>query len=479
MDISDSPTDRAQHRLFCRKRVGIPQTHLEKNRNQETSMKTIRIFLMTILVITLSACSVFQPDNSQTARSASGVVAATDISVAAEIGGKVIQVDTAEGDSVNAGDMLFKLDCSLLQAQREQSQAAADLANAAVMAASAQQENAQAQYNLTRQAVDLQETPKRTGAWTAPSDNAIDLPNWYFQPDETVAATQAELDAAQKALDIENANLQNELEKASNADFVAVEKHLAQAQVAYQVANLTDEQAQSATENSDLKKASQDTLDTANNGLKAAQSAYTGMLTSTAAQSVLEARARVAAAQARLDNAQDRLTSLQTGDQSLQLQAVAAGMKQALAAVTQAQSSLAQANAALKLIDLQIEKCTVKAPQAGVISSRNLESGEMVAPGGTVMVISQLNPVTLTVYIPEDRYGQIKLGQQVSIFVDSFPDDTITGTVQFISSEAEFTPRDVQTVSGRKATVYAVKIKVPNEQGLLKPGMAADVTFIK
>jgi HlyD family secretion protein len=442
-------------------------------------MKTVRIFLMSILVISLSACSVFQPDGAQTGLTASGVVAATDIRVASEISGKVAQVHVNEGDPVAAGDVLFELDCSLLEAQRDQSQAAVDVAMAGVTATTAQQENAQAQYDLTRQGIDQQQIPARTDLWNASTDSAIDLPNWYFQPGEQVAAVQAEVEAARAAVGIEESNLQTELEKASNADFVSVEKRLAQAQASYQVAILTNDQAQSATNNSELRTASQDALDSATDELRAAQSGYNSMLTSSAAQSVLEARARVAAAHARLDNALERLGSLQTGDQSIQLQVAETGLEQAQAAVTQAQNSLVQANAALRQIDLQIEKCAIKAPQAGVVSSRNLEHGEMIAAGGTVLVITQLDPVTLTVYIPEDRYGQIQLRQQVSINVDSFPGQIFTGQVQFISSEAEFTPRNVQTVDGRKATVYAVKIQVPNEEGLLKPGMAADVAFVQ
>jgi HlyD family secretion protein len=440
-------------------------------------MKSTRMIAMIALAISLSACSVLQPATASKTLSASGTVAATNVNVAAELGGKVLEVNAAEGDAVKAGDVLFKLDCSLLQAQRDQSQAAVDAANSAVAAASAQQENAQAQYNLTQQAVGQQETPKRTTAWNAAADNAFNLPNWYFLQDEQVKAAQAERDAAQKALENEDAALQNELKKASNSDFVAAEQRLAQAQIAYQVASKTDDQAQSATENVDLKKASQDALDAAKNELDAAQSAYDGMLTSAAAQSVLEARARAAAAQARLDNAKDALTSLQTGSQSLQLEVAAAGLKTAGAAVNQAQGGLSQASAALKLVDLQVGKCAVKAPIAGRVSSRNLETGEMVAAGGTVMVISQLDPVTVTVYVAEDRYGQVKLGEPVSVTVDSFPGQTFSGEVQYISSEAEFTPRDVTTVSGRKATVYAVKIRVPNEKGLLKAGMAADVVF--
>ncbi len=438
-------------------------------------MKSTRILLSVVVTLALGGCSVFEPAPAASSLSASGVVAATSIGVTAEIGGKVLDISVAEGDSVQAGDVLFTVDCALLQAQRDQTARAVDVAGAAVVAAEAQQQSAQIQYALVRQAVTQQDTPSRVAVWGAPADATISVPSWYFQQSEQLTATQAELDAALAALSIEQANLQNELQKASNADFVSTEKRLAQAQVAYQIASLTDTQALSATENSDLQNASQALLDSATDELKAAQSAYDGMLTSNAAQSVLEARARVAAAQARLDNAQDRLNMLQTGGESLQLEAARVGLDQAKAAGEQARSGKAQAEASLKVIDLQIDKCTVRAPQSGVITSRDLDIGELVVPGGTVMVVSQLSPVTVTVYVPEDRYGQIDLGQAATVSVDSFPGQTFSGTVRWISSEAEFTPRNVQTVSGRKATVYAVKVEVPNESGLLKPGMPADV----
>jgi HlyD family secretion protein len=93
------------------------------------------------------------------------------------------------------------------------------------------------------------------------------------------------------------------------------------------------------------------------------------------------------------------------------------------------------------------------------------------------MVIAQLNQVELVVYIPEAEYGRIYLEQGVSIKVDSFPGETFTGEVVHISDQAEFTPRNVQTIEGRRATVYAIELKVPNPEGKLKPGMPADVTF--
>jgi len=93
--------------------------------------------------------------------------------------------------------------------------------------------------------------------------------------------------------------------------------------------------------------------------------------------------------------------------------------------------------------------------------------------------MANLNELTITVYVPEDRYGEIHLGQTVDVTVDSFPGETFTATVSNIADQAEFTPRNVQTVSGRSATVYAVKLKVSDPTGKLKIGMPADVVFVK
>ena len=116
----------------------------------------------------------------------------------------------------------------------------------------------------------------------------------------------------------------------------------------------------------------------------------------------------------------------------------------------------------------------------GKVLTSNLEVGKILAPMiGVLLIIGQLQEVNLTVFIPETEYGKVKLGDQVSRTVDSFPGETFSGTVVYISDQAEFTPRNVQTVEGRKTTVYAVKITVPNTDLELKPGMPADVTFIR
>jgi multidrug efflux pump subunit AcrA (membrane-fusion protein) len=94
-----------------------------------------------------------------------------------------------------------------------------------------------------------------------------------------------------------------------------------------------------------------------------------------------------------------------------------------------------------------------------------------------VFVIGKLATLQITIYLPESLYGRVKLGQTTRVMVDSYPDVTFAATVVHIADQAEFTPRNVQTVEGRRTTVYAIKLDVPNPDGKLKPGMPADVTF--
>jgi HlyD family secretion protein len=91
--------------------------------------------------------------------------------------------------------------------------------------------------------------------------------------------------------------------------------------------------------------------------------------------------------------------------------------------------------------------------------------------------IAPLDALTLKIYVPENRYGQVSLGQNYPVTVDSFPGMTFGGRVSFISDQAEFTPRNVQTKDSRETTVYAVKLNLAPAGGKLKPGMPADVTI--
>lgn len=192
---------------------------------------------------------------------------------------------------------------------------------------------------------------------------------------------------------------------------------------------------------------------------------------------MLKARAEVEVACERYYAALDAMRALQTGENSLSVVAAGKGVNQAKALLDQAQSAVTAAQANLDLIDTQMEKLTVRAPMDGVALVRSNEVGEVIQAGMPAMTIGKLDTLKVTVYIPETQYGQVSLGQQATLIVDSFPDETLTAVVTRISDKAEFTPQNVQTKEGRQTTVYAIELSVDNLDGKLKPGMPVDVTF--
>ena len=119
----------------------------------------------------------------------------------------------------------------------------------------------------------------------------------------------------------------------------------------------------------------------------------------------------------------------------------------------------------------------ILSPIGGVVLYRSIEPGEFAAPGAPLITVADLDRLTLTVYLPEERYGQLVLGTSYPVTVDSFPNEVFTGTVRHIAGRAEFTPRNVQTTDSRKTTVFAVRLDLAPSAGKLKPGMPADVNF--
>ncbi len=158
--------------------------------------------------------------------------------------------------------------------------------------------------------------------------------------------------------------------------------------------------------------AARDALDLAETELDDAQQAYDALLNTDAADRVLEARATLSVAQERYEVALDTLTRLQTGEYSPQVNIASKALDQAKASLNQAQSAVNSAQANLALLDTQIEKLTVYAPMEGVVLVRNVEPGEFVQPGAVALTMADLNNITITVYVPEDRYGEITLGQK-------------------------------------------------------------------
>lgn len=137
-----------------------------------------------------------------------------------------------------------------------------------------------------------------------------------------------------------------------------------------------------------------------------------------------------------------------------------------------------QAAAALRSSQVRLADAAIRAPLRGVVLRKNAERGETVTAGTPVFTIADLESPWIRVYVKEDRLGRVKLGQTAGVSVDSFPEKTYAGTVTFISSEAEFTPKNVQTREERVKLVFGVKVSVKNEHDELKPGMPADVTIL-
>jgi HlyD family secretion protein len=435
-------------------------------------------FLLGLALILVSGCSGLNGEESGVIE-ATGTIAADDVAIASEIGGVVTDVYVKEGDSVDAGDLLFRVDDQILQAQHDQASSALETAKAAVEVAKSQRDQAEAQYNLALQAARLQDMESRSAYWMQGMTSESDLPVWYFEKDERIQAMEAEVAAAQAALEKELDNLDHELTDVSRGDFVAAEARLAEAESAFEIAAQTRDQANAALDNADLREVAEDAYDAASAELESAQQEYESLLSTSEAEAILEARAEVAVARERLSRAQEALEFMRSGEQSLQVAAAEAALHAAETGITQAEAAVQQAEDALELLSIQLEKVSVRAPSNGVVLVRNLEVGEIIAPGGAVMRLGRLDEVRLTVYIPEDQYGRVDLGQEVLIKSDSFPEYVFTGEVNHIAEEAEFTPRNVQTVDGRKTTVFAIDITVPNAEGNLKPGMPVDVTFVE
>ena len=471
----------------------------------------VRILLVLAIVIGgYYAFRSLQPQENG-ALAASGTIESTVVNVSPEMAGKVNEVLVEEGQPVKMGDRLLRLDDSLLASQRMVAVAQLDAAMAGVQTAQNALATAQTQYQITLEASLAQGESTRLQDWFADPD-LFDQPGWYYTREEQVQSMQSQVEIAQKAVEEAQANLDNVSQSLEQADFLKAEQRLLDARLAYLIAQDVNYHAQnSATEdtpkgrynrthcgtnagyfvetarltNMIYKCTGDEHLGNAGSGLyngardelEDAQKAYNELLNTEAADAVLQARADVSVAKERYYAALDFMRNLQTGDQSTGVTVAQGMVDQAQAAVDQAQKAVQQAQANLDLVDAQIAKLVVYAPLAGEILTRNVEPGEFVQPGAVTFAMADLNNMTITVYVPEDRYGQISLGQAAQVSVDSFPNETFMAEVIHIADQAEFTPRNVQTVEGRSSTVYAIKLKVTDSAGKLKIGMPADVVF--
>ena len=181
-------------------------------------------------------------------------------------------------------------------------------------------------------------------------------------------------------------------------------------------------------------------------------------------QALDRAESEQAAARAAADQAREALDLLREGPREEVLRVGRARLAQAEARLASAEA--ARANA------------VILAPFEGVVTVRHREPGEAVSPGAPVLTLLDTDDRWVRIYVREDRLGGVRLGAGATIVSDTYPDRVVQGEVVFIGSEAEFTPRNVQTAEERTRLVYPVRVRITGDPELiLKPGLPADVTL--
>jgi HlyD family secretion protein len=451
-----------------------------------------RVLLAAVFVVAVAGGYAWWTGRAATkapSLTASGIIEATEITVSAENAGRVKAVLAAEGDHVTAGQTLVQLDGALLESQRRQAEASLTAARGSQAAAEANVSAAQSQLDGLRAGARSQEVAAEQ---------------------QVVASAQAGVKAAESQVQqahgaLQAAGAQRELAVARFAqvkqgarpeeiDAAAVQYQ--QAADAVQVAQANYDRIKGAPDAGERPEAL--ALQQATLALQAANSHYQGVLAGATTPELNEARAGIdqavadiiqasatvsqteaslTAAQANLAAEQARLDLLQAGARPAQINAAEAQVAAAQAQEAAAAGQVGAAQAAVALVDDQISRLAITAPADGAILVRSVQPGEVALPGAPLMTLGDLKHLVLTVYLPEDQYGTVRIGDSATVTVDSFPGRGFTGVVETIADKAEFTPRNVQTPDGRRTTVFAVKLALENPDLLLKPGMPADVTF--
>jgi len=149
-------------------------------------------------------------------------------------------------------------------------------------------------------------------------------------------------------------------------------------------------------------------------------------------------------------------------------------VEQAQSNIGLAQANLVAAGAKLRLDEITLGYATLNAPFSGVIAVREAELGELAGPGVAIFTLDDLDHVWLRAYVNEPDLGKIRLGEAVEVATDTYPRKIYHGRISFISPEAEFTPKTVQTFAERITLVYRVRIDIDNPTHELLPGMPAD-----
>ena len=377
----------------------------------------------------------------------SGSIEATQVDIAPKISGRVVRLVANEGDTARAGQVLVRLDDRDLRAQVDQ-------ARATVVAAEAKVTQAASAIQTQQQMTDTQVAQARAALAAAQTrvpqaQTTVTLQGQTVE--QSVAQAQAQLGAAQ-------------------AQATSARSNLAKAQSDYARAKTLFAQGAISAADVDAARAAYDAAVAAEHTARDAVTQAQAALASAQANrlQVPIRQEDVRAMQAAVNQAQAAVANAEAG------YTVVAQRRQDLAA---AQAQLVQAQAALRYAEIQLGYATVAAPIDGIVLTKNVQEGEVVAAGAAVYTLVNPGDMWLRVFIPEDQIGRVHPGQRAQIAVDTFPGRTFAAHVSEVRSQAEFTPGNVQTKEDRVKLVFGVKLQLDNRYGELKPGMPADATI--
>jgi HlyD family secretion protein len=455
-----------------------------------------------------------EPAEETTGLVASGFIEAEEASVTSELGGRIVALHADEGDEVTAGQTVVDLDDSLLLSQVEMAEAELAVAEAqlAQVKAGVRQETLEYALALLEQARVAQaaarvawddaqlmlENPQELELALTAARARLGVLDFQEQQAQAIAnSAQSGRDFADEAVrQLEAFEPRREWVQIGRFDLASVPPEIplppnpADGEYIIDGYKIVIKDGVITVYYQVTIRVPVDVLDEALHEQATATyqswAAWTGLagaqVVRSGAQAYLAELQRQKSdpltlqAQANAAMAQYEIATAAVGVAQAQVDGLQVGATPEQIAAVEAQAEIARA--AVDALRVQVDKFVLQAPISGLVLERPVHVGEVALPGAPLVTLADLDRVTLIVYVPEDQLGRVQLGQPVTVTVDAYSDRSFRGTVAFIASQAEFTPKNVQTREERVSMVFAVKVRLPNPDHALKPGMPADAVLV-
>ena len=464
----------------------------------------ILILTLATLVVQRAGAAPWTKNPGEDALTASGIIQAEEVSLASELGGRIVEIPVSEGTRVSRGDLVVQLNPAVLDAQIEAAQALIAIAEAGLAQAQA---GAGPEQIAVAEAQLAQAKAGRDLAKQSVADTQALLENPQHI-NMQIALAQAQLESARHKTARARA-LKDTAEMGKEAydyvrDHSGPQKFLASSgplsqlppEIAAQFPVFVDGvydlgggmELHIHGETFDLYQwvdvsVPGQLLTLPHDywlswiGVQAAMAEEEGIEASLA--HLYAVRNDPQDSQANHDQAVHGLAGAEAivTQAEAQVEALESGASEEQIAALEAR--VAQTMAVLEALMTQRDMLSIESPLDGTVTDIVAHPGEVAAPGSSLLTVADLSQVTLIVYVAENRIGLVRLNQPVQISVDSFADRVFEARVSLISNRAEFTPRNVATKEERVNLVFAVEITIENQDGALKPGMPADALFLE